>query len=292
MTAQKLSAFEKRIIAALAYKGGIAASIFDAWANLEEASPQSEKTLIDMAQLGVTEEAATHEVLTKSIELGIIEIVSNGYLPLNGVHSQFKRLAFALNSIDYYSSTIHKDETIARVILTKPPKPSTLEKKLSEFGWKTSELEATEHAFQSMVRVANKRVIVMTPFFDVKGALWLKELFSLVKPGVERVLILRSLDAPHRNDYPLGYDSISTWLKDESIRIYNYSIPKLEGKGRETFHAKVILCDHNAAYIGSSNMNAASLGHSMEMGVTLHGRAATDVAIVLDAVTNAAIEWI
>ena len=80
-------------------------------------------------------------------------------------------------------------------------------------------------------------------------------------------------------------------LKGEFIRIFNYSIPKLEGKGRETFHAKVVLCDHNAAYIGSSNMTVASLEHSMEMGVALYGRAAADVAVVLDAVLNTAVEW-
>lgn len=291
MSAQKLSAFEKQVVAGLAYKAGLAASLFDAWGNLLENSAQTEKTLIDMAQLGVTEEAAAHEVLAMSVELGIIEAVPAGYLPLNGVRGRFKRLAFALNAIDHYISTVHRDETIARVVLTKPPKPSKLEQKLSEYGWKTSDLEQTDHAFQSMVRTAEKRVVVMTPFFDVKGALWLKELFSLVQPGVERILILRSLDAPNRNDYPQGYDSISIWLKDNSIRVFNYSIPKIEGKGRETFHAKAVLCDHNAAYIGSSNMTVASLEHSMEMGVAVRGRAATDAAVVLDAVISAAVEW-
>lgn len=291
MSEQNLSAFEKQVVAGLAYKAGLAASLFDAWAGLPETSVQSEKTLINMAQLGVTEEAAVREVLDKSIELGIIEIVSNGFLPLVGVHCQFKRFAFSLNAIEHYTSSVHKDETVARVVLTKPPKPSKLEQKLSELGWKTSDLELTEHAFQSMVQNAKQRIVVLTPFFDVKGALWLQELFSLAHPGVELVLILRSLDEPGRKDYPFGYDTISTWLQEKAIRVFNYSIPRLEAQGRETFHAKVVLCDHNAAYLGSSNMNAASLEHSMEMGVTLHGRAAADAAAVLDAVISVAEEW-
>lgn len=272
MSAQKLSAFEKQIVAGLAYKAGLAASLFDAWADLPEITAQSEKTLIDMAQLGVTEEAAVREVLDKSVELGIIESVPDGYLPLSGVHSQFKRLAFALNSIEHYISSVHEDETIARVVLTKPTRPSKLEQRLSEVGWKTSDLEPTEHAFQSMVRTAKRRIVVMTPFFDAKGALWLQELFSLVQPGVERVLVLRSLEDPTRNDYPVGFDTIVPWLNAEGVKIYNYSIPRLEGAGRETFHAKVVLCDRNVSYIGSSNMTQASLEYSMEMGVLLEGK--------------------
>lgn len=38
-------------------------------------------------------------------------------------------------------------------------------------------------------------------------------------------------------------------------------------------------------------MNAASLEHAMEMGVALRGRAAADVAVVLDAVVSAATQW-
>jgi len=286
MSAQKLSAFEKQIVAGLAYKAGLAAALFDAWATLPETLAQSVRTLINLAQLGVTEEAAAREILDKSVGLGILEKIPTGFLPHSNTHGQFKRLALILNTIEYYVSNVHRDETIAGVVLTKPPKPSNLEKKLSEFGWKTSDVELTEHAFQNIVRTAKHRTIVMTPFFDNKGALWLKELFTLVQPGVERVLILRSLDDPTRNDYPQGYDAISMWLHKEGVRVFNYSIPRLEGYGRETFHAKVVLCDYDAAYIGSSNMNAASLEYSMEMGVTLKGRAAADVAIVLDAVID------
>ncbi len=291
MSAEKLSAFEKQIIVGLVYRASLASSLFDSWAELPETLVQSERTLIDHAQLGLTEEAATHEVLEKSVELKVIKKVDNGYLPLSSTYKLFKRLAFALSTIDFYISNIHKDATNASVVLTKPPKPSNLEKKLSEFGWKTSELEPTARAFQNMVQTAKQRVVVMTPFFDIKGALWLQELFSLINADVERVLILRSLDSPSRSDYPQGYDTISMWLKENAIRVLNYSIPKIVGSGRETFHAKVILCDRDAVYIGSSNMNTASLEHSMELGVTLHGRAAADAAIVLDAVISVAVEW-
>lgn len=291
MSAQKLSAFEKQVVAGLAYKAGLAAALLDAWADLPEISVQSQRSLIDLAQLGVTEERAAREVLERSVELGLLETVPAGFRPQSSAHSKFKRLAFALNAIEHYVSAVHKDATTARVVLTKPPRPSTLEQKLAELGWRTSELEPTDHAFNSMVRSAQRRVVVMTPFFDIKGALWLRELYSLVRPKVDRVLVLRSLEDSTRKDYPVGYDAIASWLKAEAVRVFNYSIPRIEGGGRETFHAKVVLCDQSVAYIGSSNMNAASLEHSMEMGVALRGRAAADVAVVLDAVISAAFQW-
>lgn len=291
MSAQKLSAFEKHVLARFANRAGLVATILDAWADMPGTSVQSERSLIDLAQLGVTEEHAAREVLETGVELGLLDRVPSGFQPRGRAHAQFKRLAYALNAIDFYVSSIHRDATIARVVLTKPAKPSMLEQKLSELGWRTSDLEPTDHAFHSLVRSAQHRIMVMTPFFDVKGAMWLQELFSLAKPGVERVLILRSLENPTWMDYPNGYDLIAPWLKEHAVRIFNYSIPRVEGKGRETFHAKVVLCDRNAAYLGSSNMTSASIEHSMEMGVTLQGRAAADVAEVLNAVLSVAVPW-
>jgi len=68
------------------------------------------------------------------------------------------------------------------------------------------------------------------------------------------------------------------------VKVFNYSIPRSSGFGRETFHAKVVIADRRYAYVGSSNVTAASLDHSMEMGVTLEGKAVAEVAEVIDAV--------
>lgn len=288
---QKLAAFEKQVVAGLAYKAGLAAALLDAWADLPGSSVQSERTLIDLAQLGVTEERAAREVLEKSVELGLLDVAPSGFRPRGSAHSKFRRLAFALNAIEHYVSSVHEDATTVRVVLTKPPRPSTLEQKLSELGWRTSDVESTDHAFHSMVRSAQLRVVVMTPFFDVKGALWLQQLFGVVRSGVERVLVLRSLEDVTRKDYPDGYDFVAPWLKAKGVRVFNYSIPRVEGSGRETFHAKVVLCDRDTAYVGSSNMTSASLECSMEMGVVMQGRAAADIALVLDAVLGAAAQW-
>lgn len=287
MATQKLTAFEQTVLTGLADKAGLAAAVLEAWSNLPADSVQSARSLIDGAQLGVTEEGATQRLLERSLDLGLVETTSTGFKPRNGVHERFPRLAFALHAVEHYRSSVHRDATVAQVVLTKPPRPSILEQKLSDLGWRTTELEPTEHAFHSIVRAARRRVVVMTPFFDHTGAAWLQELLSLVTPGVDRTLILRSLEDNNRKDYPFGFDAILPWLQAQGIRVFNYSIPRMDG-GRETFHAKAVLCDRSAAYLGSSNVTAASLEHSMEMGVVLEGRAAAGVAEVIDAVLAAA----
>jgi phosphatidylserine/phosphatidylglycerophosphate/cardiolipin synthase-like enzyme len=290
MSAQKLTAFEQAVLAGLADKAGLAAAMLEAWADLPADSAQSARSLIDAAQLGVTEEGAAKELLERSVGLGLVEATQLGFKARGGVHVRFQRLAFALHAVEHYRSFVHRDATVAQVVLTKPQRPSVLEQKLSALGWRTTDLEPTEHAFHGMVRAAQRRVVVMTPFFDSTGAAWLQELLSYVSPGVERTLILRSLEDSTRKDYPFGFDTISPWLKSQRVRVFNYSIPRMDG-GRETFHAKAVLCDRSSAYLGSSNVTAASLEHSTEMGVILEGRAAASVADVIDAVLESATPW-
>lgn len=288
MSEQKLTAFEQAVMAGLAHKASLAATLLDAWSEMPVDSVQTARSLVDAAQLGVTEEAATQGILLHAVSLGLAERAGAGFKAGKQAHAGFKRLAFALHVVDHYQSRVHQDATIARVVLTKPAAPSVLERRLSDLGWRTADLELTERAFCGMVRAARRRLVVMTPFFDQTGANWLRELISLVAPEVECILILRSLEAPTRSDFPSGLNSISQWLRERNVRVFNYSIPRPNGAGRETFHAKVVLCDRNIAYVGSSNLTAASLEYSMEIGVVLSGRSAADVGEVIDAVLASA----
>jgi len=291
MSTQKLSAYEKEILGALAKSASAAAAIFDAWYELPTESVQTIRSLIDAAQLSVTEEKSVGEILAIAVRLGLLEVAVSGFRPRRESHGKFRRIAFALNAIEHYKMFVHRDRTTVNVVLTKPPQPSSLEKKLAELGWRTADIEPTEHAFKEIVLEARRRVVVMTPFFDHKGATWLRELFSSVGADVARILVLRSLDDPSRGDYPLGFGSISGWLRENDVEVYNYSIAKVSGYGRETFHAKVVLCDRAVAYVGSSNMTAASLEHSMEMGVVMRGHAVLEIAEVVDAALAAAVKW-
>lgn len=287
MLGSDLSAFDKRALSVLAGRSGVAAAILAAWSRAPESSIQTARSLVDSAHLGLTEELAAQSVLMEAMAIGLLEKTPSGFRPKTGMHACFGRLSAALFAISFYQSSIHRDASTARVVLTKPPMPSELERKLSELGWKTSDLEATDDAFRRMVSSAVRRVVVMTPFLDVRGSGWLQRILLSAQEGVRKVLVLRSLEDGNRSDYPEGYTAIAPWLEAQRVEVFNYSIPRVAGGGRETFHAKVVLCDRGSAYVGSSNLNAASLAHSMEMGVTVTGRAAEHVAVVIDAVLSA-----
>ena len=288
---QMLSSLERRSLKALGSRASVAAKLMDGWSQVPRESSQSVGSLVDMAGLGVTEEMAASDVLDELMALGLVSKSAYGYKICAGKHETVSRLALALHAIAYYSTAIHQDQTTAQVVLTRPPQPSELEQQLANRGWRTAELETTRDVFQSLVNRARKRVLIMTPFLDARGADWLCQLFVGVREGVDRILVLRSLESPMRPDYPVGYSKVAGCLRDAGVRVFNYSISRAGMFGRETFHAKVVLCDEDSAYVGSSNLTAASLEHSMELGIALSGRAAARVAIVMEAVLACATPW-
>lgn len=291
MSKHALSATDKKVLHALAPYATVASIVLDAWGSVSESSVHTARSLVSLSQLGLTEEEKVLVILNAGVSMDILARKGEGYEIVREMHSKFKQWAYALKVMSFYVSDIHQDSTVSKVILTKPAKPSQLEKKLSDKGWKTFEIEPTMHAFHGMANATIKRLVIMTPFFDKTGAEWVKEIFSMTKEGVQRILILRSLEHNKDwNDYPSGYDLISGWLKDHQVAVYNYSVKKAEGGGRETFHAKVVLADSRIAYIGSSNMTAAS-SYSMEMGVKITGRSAADVAVIVESVISVATLW-
>ena len=149
--------------------------------------------------------------------------------------------------MSFYATEIHQDLTLSTVVLTKPFKPSLLEKKLSDKGWKTSKIEPTLHSFYSMADLASDKLVIMTPFLDDTGAEWVKDIFSRTHKSVKCTLILRSLERREATDYPSGYLLIKDWLIDRNIKVYNYSLQRPEDWSRETFHAKVVLADRRIA---------------------------------------------
>lgn len=288
---QSLSSLEKRALKALSYRAGVAATLINAWSNASLDSSQTVRSLIDMAGFGVTEEVATNEVLAELTSLELISKSALGFRICADKHKALARISLALHAVAYYASTIHKDQSTAKVVLTRPPQPSKLEQQLANRGWRTAELETTRDAFKTLVRGARRRVVVMTPFLDLGGAEWLCQLYESVHEGVDRILILRTLEKPLRPDFPVGYTKAALRLRDADVRVFNYSIPREGSFGRETFHAKVVLCDEDKAYVGSSNLTVASLEHSMELGISLSGRVGAQVAIVMDAVLACATPW-
>ena len=285
MPNEDLTPLERNVVAALAFRAALAARLLDVWSKLSsQAPPQTARSLITLAGLGVTEERGADEVLRKAAEVNLLLPWQGGFIVRPDVGSILGRLAHALYAVHYYLQSVHQDTSTATVVLTKPPRPNALEVALDGLGWQTTDLEQTNRAFLTMAQSARSRFVVMTPFLDQRGSAWLQELLRQTQCGVSRHLILRSLEDRQRSDYPLGFDLLRDWLRSEGVCVYNYSRPRAPGPGRETFHAKVILCDDTDAYVGSVNLTSASLEYSMEMGLTVTGKAARRISLVVDAV--------
>lgn len=288
MSVAKLAPAEREAVAAFSGDAALAAALFAAIGSRPREGFLSASTLVSEANLGVTEERASQAVLRRAVALGLLQESGDGFRARQGTLETIARLSLMLGAVHQYKSVVHVDATSAQVVLTVPSGAGRLEQQLTDLGWRKSAFELTQTAFLGLAEAATKRLVVMTPFLDEAGADWLKTLFSAGRRGVELVVVLRSLEDPKRADYPTGYRKIEEWLRDKQAKVINYSAPRIGAPGRETFHAKVVLCDRSLAYLGSSNLTAASKEHSVELGVVLKGTAAAEVAEVVDAVLKAA----
>jgi phosphatidylserine/phosphatidylglycerophosphate/cardiolipin synthase-like enzyme len=286
-----LSAVSLRLIRELSGRASLCSSIFSAWTKISPGTAVGVRELTARAGLSVSEEHGTAEILQTLTGLGLIIPSGCRWLPSTELYQSTEELAAAFAAIDYYREAVHRDATEAQVVLTRPGRSIGLEAELTQAGWRTANTEETDRSFKSLVQRATRRVVVMTPFLDERGAAWLKELLDPVPQHVDIVLVLRSLEDPSRPDYPKGFLLLRDWLGQRRVRVFNYSLPHGETSVRETFHAKVILADADSAYVGSANVTAASLEYSMEMGVVLKGRAAAEIAVVVDAVLKSATVW-
>jgi hypothetical protein len=291
MPSSSLPPVSLKIIEQLSGRASLAAALFFALARLAPGSLVVVRDLTASVGLSVSEEHGTEEVLNVLTGHNLLSRSGTRWLINQSTQELVSELAKVFNGIDHYIGHVHKDATEATVVLTRPTHSILLEAALAETGWRTFSTEHTEPAFADLIQRAVNRVVVMTPFLDERGAEWLRELLAPLNQPIQIVLVLRSLEAPARWDYPRGYLLLREWLAARQVQVFNYSIPSGNGTARETFHAKVILVDSTYAYVGSANITAASRESSMEMGVIVKGHASLEIADVIDAVIKSARCW-
>lgn len=195
--------------------------------------------------------------------------------------SVLEELAPMLQAIHFYRNEIHRDADAVDVVLTKPPNPSVLTKTLEGMLLGTWGLLDTCEVLPSIAESALERFVVMTPFLDEVGGEILLALFRQVASPVRKQLILRTTAD---GALPVGYVAVEVALAELGVEVFNFRLETPEGKGTETFHAKVVLADSRSAYVGSSNMNKWSFQYSLELGLLVSGQAAGRIGQVVDAV--------
>lgn len=190
------------------------------------------------------------------------------------------QLAPLLEGARLYRTRVHQDTDLVDVVLTKPPAPSQVSRKLESMlsgGWGFRD---TKQLLPAIAGGAKRSLIVMTPFFDNVGAEVVLNLFENTA-AADKCLILR---ATKDGLPPEGLDKVNALLASLGVEVVNFRLDRPGSPGNETFHAKTVLGDDDTAYVGSSNMNQWSFEHSLELGLYVRGRAAFRISELLRAV--------
>jgi len=122
--------------------------------------------------------------------------------------------------------------------------------------------------------LSSSRLVILTPYIDTAGAEWAADLFEATGAG-DRTLILRGA-AQLDNCGVHGQRALKA-----STRVLDYELTT--DQGTETFHAKVVLADGVAAYVGSANFLYRSREKNLECGFLLEGDAVAPVAVLVGA---------
>lgn len=189
-------------------------------------------------------------------------------------------LATLLLGARLYRTRVHQDTDIVDVVLTKPPAPSQVSIQLETMLQGSWGFKDTRQLLPAIAESACVSFGVMTPFFDEVGAQVVLNLFERT-PAADRYLVLRN----NKDGLsPFVLAEVREELSRLSVAVLNFRLDRPGATGNETFHAKVVLADDTAAYVGSSNMNQWSFEYSLELGLYVRGRAAARIGRVLSAV--------
>ena len=136
------------------------------------------------------------------------------------------------------------------------------------------------------MKQATNSITLLAPFFEVDGFSHLKEvLLSAMERGVDVTVVSRYLSDPDSYNYTV-LESFAAQAHERNIDISNLSFVDYtrwntstppEDQRQDgatpafTLHAKVILFDESAAYIGSANVTDYGFEHYLETGILLEG---------------------
>ena len=166
----------------------------------------------------------------------------------------------------------------ARFVVTLPPEPSRVAEALRrDIASNVTALTSSDDAFRHLAQRAKARLVIMIPYVDRVGAEWASQLFSLTS-APERILVLREV----RQLEDCGVHG--PVLRRDATRIVDYGGSGGSRQSDETFHAKIILADGVAAYVGSANLLRRSKEVNLECGMLVEGAAVQSIKFLVDAV--------
>lgn len=178
------------------------------------------------------------------------------------------------------SDSLISPQARARFVVTLPPEPNLLAPELAyAAGASFTTLTDTRDAFLHLARKAQERLVIMTPFIDAAGARWATDLFEATNAR-DKILVLRDADRLR------AIGAAGAALLAITSRVFQYELNHSEGGQTysETFHAKIVLADGVAAYVGSANFLRRSREANLECGFLLEGDAVNPIVVLINAV--------
>lgn len=267
-------------LVALAPHSRVGAPICAAVADARLGGTVNLRHVCTMSGLSQSNSAEAEAFLVSAQRVGLVERSSGLTWSLHEP-KRLAELAPMLFAVEVYRSEVHTANNEVDVVLTKPAGSSRVAQALDNTLRGDWGLINTRDLLPMMAEQATQRFAIMTPFVDDTGADIIASLFANTRPSVRRELIIRS---DSDGGLPIGLSKVAEQLNTLGVRFYNFRLGRDDAVGYETFHAKVVLVDANAAYVGSANMNRWSFEYSLELGLRVAGKAGGRIAEIIDAV--------
>ena len=123
-----------------------------------------------------------------------------------------------------------------------------------------------------LITQAKEHLCVVNPYWSIQGVQQLERRVNFQGGVPKRMVVI----TPHEmsEDSKDGCNYFCQWIKDQGCKVIHYTPLKVPEGHYPLVHAKVVIADHNRAYLGSANLSNNGLVHSIEMGVMLQGAAA------------------
>ncbi|MGB4108040.1 MAG: phospholipase D-like domain-containing protein [Alphaproteobacteria bacterium] len=231
------------------------------------------------------------KLLISFIEIGLVKYFDGENLILSISSDEALRHAAVLRGVAY-ANFRSRDANSVEITLSPPASPSRLMEELPKQGFSWAKLNDTKDSLIELASQATKRFVIVSPFLDAEGIDWISNLFDAgARHSSERVLIVRGKEQRAIDILQSSRERFS----QSNVKVYTYAISherELRRLEIETFHAKILLADHDKAYVGSANMTRSSKDFSMECGTIIKGPCVKPIATLVDTIIKISDRWL
>lgn len=225
---------------------------------------------------------AAHSINEEVIDEMIYYLLSKDCLEIVEPDKKFERTKIKMIDKPEIELIDLVKEEFPKILISLPPyNIFGLETELRQLDFPINNLK---EEFQKLFEKANHSIYICSPFLEYNGFYnYLPTLLSKAKDGVDIKIIARQIG---NTDPDTRHEQIKRILKtfekkNVPISIRNYHFFRERNVVSST-HAKMIVCDHEYAYVGSGELRKNSFEKNFEIGVILKGEKAYQLGKIFE----------